>query len=210
MPPHSAHANIVRAMAFPSQPRPQILATGGFEKRQILYDISHSSRSPRSDSSSPTSPTSNKRRHHIRARLRNRRPGAQGHYRSIIWGSNPNVLITACEDRQIRWFDIRARDFIASCLDGPIGSCELNPSGSTLSVAAGKTAYLLGPDLTQLVNVTLPTDIAAVAVHEGDRKFVTSGHQDTWVKVWDLDVAGAKEPLDIWEGASWTDLELRI
>lgn len=198
------HAHIVRAVAFPSQPRPQILATGGFEKKLMLYDLSLSGSSPYSDSSSPTSPTF--RTNGNTTSAPGFEIGAGAHkstIRSIIWGNNPNVLITACEDKQIRWFDIRTRDSIASyTLDGPIGSCELNPSGSTLSVAAGKTAYFFsGPNLTQLLkSVTLPTDIAAVAVHEGDRKFVTSGNQDTWVKVWDLDAVGAKEPLDVWKG----------
>ena len=199
-------AHIVRAVAFPSQPRPQILATGGFEKKLMIYDLSLSGSSPHSDSSSPTSPTFRNGNTNI-SHPPGFEIGAGTHkstIKSIIWGNNPNVLITACEDKQIRWFDIRTRDSIASyTLDGPIGSCELNPSMSTLSVAAGKTAYFFsGTTPAQLLkSITLPKEVASVAVHEGERKFVTGGNQDTWVKVWDLDGdGGAREPLDVWKG----------
>ncbi|KAK3167322.1 hypothetical protein OEA41_010449 [Lepraria neglecta] len=200
------HAHIVRAVAFPSQPRPQILATGGFEKKLMIYDLSLSGSSPHSDSSSPTSPTFRNGNTNI-SHPPGFEIGAGTHkstIKSIIWGNNPNVLITACEDKQIRWFDIRTRDSIASyTLDGPIGSCELNPSMSTLSVAAGKTAYFFsGTTPAQLLkSITLAKEVASVAVHEGERKFVTGGNQDTWVKVWDLDGdGGAREPLDVWKG----------
>ena len=123
--------------------------------------------------------------------------------RSIIWGGDLNVLITACEDKHIRWFDIRTRSPVSTyALDGSIGSCELNPSMSILSVAAGKTAYFFsGTTPGQLLkSVALPTEIASVAVHEGERKFVTGGNGDTWVRVWDWDGNEQKDPLDVWKG----------
>ena len=170
----------------------------------MLYDLSLSGSSPHSDSSSPTSPTFRSNGNTTPAPGFEIGAGAhKSTIKSIIWGSNANVLTTACEDRQIRWFDIRTRDSIASyTLDGAIGSCELNPSGSILSVAAGKTAYFFaGPNPAQLLkSITLPTEVASVAVHEGERKFVTSGNQDTWVKVWDLEGDGTGEPLDVWKG----------
>lgn len=199
------HAHIVRAVAFPAQSRPPILATGGFEKKLMVYDISQATDSPHSDSSSPTSPTFNNSTNGnpTHAKGYEIAPGAHtSTIRSIIWGSNTNVLTTACEDKQIRWFDLRARDQISSyAVDGPIGSCELNSSMSTLSVAAGKTAYFFsGNTPGQVLNsVTLPKEVASVAVHEGERKFVTGGNGDTWVKVWDLDGDG-KDPLDVWKG----------
>lgn len=123
----------------------------------------------------------------------------------MIWGSDLNVLTTASEDKHVRWFDIRARAPIATvALDGPIGSCELSNTASTLAVAAGKTAYFFdGRTPGQLLkSVKLPADVVSVAVHEGERKFVTGGSGDTWARVWDLDYDekdGGKE-LDVWKG----------
>jgi len=200
------HAHIVRAVAFPSQPRPQILATGGFEKKLMIYDLSQSSNSPHSDSSSPTSPTLRTNGNAISSTAPGFEIGPGVHkstIRSIIWGGNANVLVTACEDKQIRWFDIRSRSPISSyTVDGTIGSCELNPSMSTLSVAAGKTAYFFSGTTPgqMLKSVTLPREVASVAFHESERKFVTGYHQDTWANVWDLDADATKEPLDTWKG----------
>lgn len=198
------HAHIVRAVAFPSQPRPQILATGGFEKKLMIYDLSQSGISPNSNSSSPTSPTFGANGHVSHPPGYEIGPGVhKSTIRSIIWGGDLNVLITACEDKNIRWFDVRTRSPIATyTVDGTIGSCELNPSKSTLSVAAGKSAYFFsGTSPGQLLKfVQFPKEVASVAVHEGERKFVTGGNQDTWVKVWDLDGDGQGDPLDVWKG----------
>lgn len=72
---------------------------------------------------------------------------------------------------------------------------------TTLSVAAGKNAYFFsGTTPGQLLkSVTLPTEVASVAVHEVERKFVTGGSSDTWARVWDLDGDGKTE-LDVWKG----------
>ncbi len=173
----------------------------------MIYDLSQSSSSPHSDSSSPTSPTfgrTNGNATNSTAPGFEIAPGVhKSTIKSIIWGGNANVLVTACEDKQIRWFDIRNRSPISTyALEGTIGSCELNSSMSTLSVAAGRKAYFFsGTAPGQLLkSVTFPKDVASVAVHEGERKFVTGGNQDTWVKVWDLDSDGTGEPLDVWKG----------
>ena len=188
----------------------------------MVYDISQPLRSgsgPHSDSSSPTSPTFNG---NINGNTINNTNGPsappaqpKGYeigpgvhtkpIKSIIWGRDTNVLTTASEDSYIRWFDLRAREPIASYpVSGLIGSCELNPSQSTLSVAAGKTCYFFsGQTPGQLLKkVEMGKEVASVAVHEGERKFVTGGNQDTWVKVWSLDDEdeAAKEPLDTWKG----------
>ena len=200
------HPHIVRAVAFPSHRRPQILATGGFDKKLMIYDLSQSSSSPHSDNSSPNSPTFRTNPNTTQSTA----PGfeiAPGEHksaiRSIVWGGNTNVLTTACEDKKIRWFDVRTRSAISTyTLEGNIGSCELNPSMSTLSVAAGKTAYFFsGTSPGELQrSITFPAEIASVAVHEGEGKFVTGGSKDTWAKVWDLDADGTKDPLDVWKG----------
>ena len=172
----------------------------------MIYDLSQSSGSPHSGSSSPNSPTFRTNGNAINSTAPGFEIGPAVHkstIRSVIWGSNPNVLVTASEDKQIRWFDIRARSPISShSLDGTIGSCELNPSKSTLSVAAGKSVYFFsGSTPGQLLKtVTFPKEVASVAVHEAERKFVTGGNQDTWAKVWDLDADGTTDPLDVWKG----------
>ena len=200
------HAHIVRAIAFPTRAQPQVLATGGFEKKLMIYDLSQSAGSPHSGSSSPNSPTFRTNGNAINSTAPGFEIGPSVHkstIKSIIWGKNANILVTACEDKQIRWFDIRTRSPISSyTVDGAIGSCELNPSMSTLSVAAGKNVYFFSGDTPGqlLKSVTFPKEVASVAVHERERKFVTGGNQDTWVKVWDLDSNETTDPLDVWKG----------
>lgn len=170
----------------------------------MIHELARSGSSSNSNSSSPNSPTFN-------AHQNSAQPptgyeiGAGAHkgaIKSVIWGSDLNILVTASEDKQIRWFDIRARQIIASHeLSGPIGSCELNPAMTTLAIASGKkVSFFSGSVPGQLIkSFTFPTDIASVAVHEGEGKFVTGGNGDTWVRVWDLNSDEPKE-LDIWKG----------
>ena len=133
-------------------------------------------------------------------------PGVHGGtIKSIVWGTDLNIIITASDDKNIRWWDLRSRSPIAShALDGIVGSCELNtlsfaPSNSVLSVAAGKSAYLFsGTQPGQLLKtVKTPYDIASVALHAEQRKFVTGGSGDTWVRVYDYD---EETELDVHKG----------
>ncbi|MCJ1258058.1 hypothetical protein MMC24_005887 [Lignoscripta atroalba] len=190
------HSHIVRAVAFPAQPNPQLLATGGFEKKLRIFDISQSSSSASSSaSSSPTSPdgtnTKSPPSYEIGAGVHG------GPIKSIVWGPELNTLITACDDKKVRWWDLRDRTPIATReFDGVIGSCELNtlsipnsyPS-SILSIAAGKSAYFFSSTTPgQLIKtVKTPHEIASVALHAEQRKFVTGGSGDTWVRVYDFD-----------------------
>ena len=172
----------------------------------MIYEIGASP--PSSKSSSPEQPTFGK--------LQNSQTQAsaatgfeigagshEGAIKSVLWAQEVNVLITACEDKHIRWFDIRSRNPITSVkLDGTIGSCELSNTLSTLTVAAGNKAYFFsGTTPGQLIqSAAQPTDIVSVAVHEGERKFVTGGNQDTWIRVWDLDGGEGQKELDTWKG----------
>ena len=210
------HNHIVRSIAFPAQDSPKILATGGHEKKLRVYDLSHQlTISPEtSDPSSPTTAangnsltngttkdTSNAQSttatnissHEIG-------PGVhQGSIKSIIWApENPHVITTACEDQQIRWWDLRSRSSIATCsLDGPLGSAEY--ATGVLSVAAGKSAYFFsGSTPGQLLKkVDTGRELATVALHAGARKFVTGGAGDTWVRIWDFE---REEEIDIGKG----------
>ena len=194
------HSHIVRAVAFPSQPRPQLVATGGFEKKLRIFDLSRSTSSS-SASSSPTSP--NGSASPPPAPSYEIGPGVHaGHIKSVIWSTDNNVLITAADDKMIRWWDLRARSCAANFeLEGMVGTCELDSSSSnpSLSVAAGKSAYFFsGTQPGQLLKkFTTAKDIAAVAFHAEQRKVVTGGAGDTWVRVYDFD---SEAELDLQKG----------
>lgn len=125
----------------------------------------------------------------------------QGTIRSVVWSPDPNVLVTAAEDKKLRWWDLRSRSPAGEySLEGTVGSCELdsiplsNPSGSssktrTLSVAAGKTVYFFDAEKPAglVKQIKTPHDVASVALNGSQRKFITGSSSDTWVRVWDFD-----------------------
>jgi len=126
----------------------------------------------------------------------------QGTIKSIVWTADPNVLITAADDKKIRWWDLRTRSVVEEQdVQGEIGSCEFtnvkpepNDIGGglpVLTIAAGKTVYFYGgPYATTLLKkIELGYDVASVALHPSQRKFVTGGVKDTWAKVYDYDTA---------------------
>lgn len=197
------HNHIVRAVAFPAQPSPKVLATGGLEKKLRIFDLSTS---PGVSSHAPGSST------------KTTPPGFeigpgthQGAIKSIVWAPNDtNILVTAADDKMIRWWDLRARQVIAEYqVDGVIGSCELNTTsarqrGSTgdgiLSVAAGKSVYFFDGASRPgqlLHSQKLQQDVASVALNLADRKYVVGGGGDTWVRVYDLD---SGEELEVGKG----------
>lgn len=201
------HSHIVRAVAFPPQPRPQLVATGGFEKKLRIFDLSRSTSSS-SASSSPTSPNGNASP--PPAPSFEIGPGIHGGpIKSVIWSTDLNILITAADDKTIRWWDLRARSCAAKYeLDGMVGTCELDASSSSpsLSVAAGKSAYFFsGTQPGQLIKkITTSKDIAAVALHAEQRKFVTGGVGDTWVRVYDFENGSELEVQKGHHGPIWT------
>lgn len=101
-------------------------------------------------------------------------------------------MITAAEDKKIRWWDLRTQSPVGEySVDGVVGSCELDPcSDGVLSVAAGKSVYFfdsMRPGAL-IKSVKAPYELASVALHSGQGKFVTGGgsQNDTWVRVWDF------------------------
>lgn len=180
------HNHIVRAVAFPNQPRPQIVATGGMEKKLRIFDLSRSSSSssPVQEAATPVTPPS----YEIGAGVHT------GTIKSIVWAADPNVLITAAEDKKIRWWDLRTQSTIGEyTVDGSVGTCELDNTSAdgVLSVAAGKSVYFFDSSSpgSLIKSMKTPYEIASVAFHGGQRKFVTGGssQNDTWVRVWDFD-----------------------
>jgi len=193
------HSHIVRAVAFPPQPRPQILATGGAEKKLRIFDLSlGGGNGGTNGSSSPTNTPADSASSNSTAPSYEIGPGIhQGGIKSILWTPNSTVLVTAADDKKLRWWDLRAQSPIGEfTLDGLVGSCEIDSipltessSHGTLSVAAGKNVYFFEADkpASLLKKVETPYEIASVALHGAQRKFVTGQSGDTWVRVWDYD-----------------------
>lgn len=200
------HNHIVRAVAFPPGQRPTVLATGGMEKKLRVFDISRmsSNGAPNGPGQSPTADDSpfyeiGSNEH-------------QGQIKSIIWTRDPNLLLTAADDKALRWYDLRARASIASHpLNGPIGSCELNSgldgdAAGTVAVAAGKEVHFFsGARPAQLLkSIRTDREIASVALDGRARRFVTGSPSDTWVHVWDLDAEKDLETGRGHHGPVWT------
>lgn len=115
-----------------------------------------------------------------------------GTIKSIVWTQDPNIMITAAEDKKIRWWDLRTQSPVGEyAVDGVVGSCELDPcADGVLGVAAGKSVYFfdsMRPGAL-IKSVKTPYELASVALHRGQGKFVTGGgsQNDTWVRVWDF------------------------
>ena len=189
------HEHVVRAVAFPLQFTPQCVATGGAEKKLRIFDLTRSSTSSPASANGSLSTT-------------NVEPPAEGYelgpgmhaatIKAVVWMVDYNILTTATEDKTIRWWDLRTRRPVSTFVaDQGISSCELNTLQSVttgdpgiLSVAAGKTCYFFdgGRPGEMMKKVSFDHEVASVAVNCESRRFVTGGRNDTWVRVWDLDI----------------------
>lgn len=201
------HNHIVRAVAFPPQERPQIVATGGMEKKLRIYDLSRASNEVASPTNgvatNGTSGTDTTPCYEIGTGEH------QAAIKSIIWSRDPNIITTASDDKKIRWWDLRTRNSIAShSIDGLPGSCELNSGGSfgLVSVAAGKNIYVFdgGRPGDLLKHIKTTREVASVAVNGDANRFVTGSPGDTWVHVWDLDAERELETGRGHHGPVWT------
>lgn len=178
------------------QNNPQILATGGMEKKLRIFDLT---RSEASNTSSPTSPIGSPAPNGNSTATTSYEigPGVHGGtIKSIIWNQDYNILTTACDDRKIRWWDLRSQHpCFEFTVDGAIGSCELNMLSTVpndpgiLSVAAGKSAYFFDGAAPGRLHkkVDFPYEPASVAVNSQAGRFVTGSTGDTWARVYDLD-----------------------
>ena len=124
----------------------------------------------------------------------------KGTIKSIVWTLDPNVLVTVADDKMIRWWDLSTRTVVQEQpVEGEIGSCEFtNVKGEegdiggglpVLTIAAGKIIYFYGGSnaRTLLKKAVMPYEVASVALHPGQRKYVTGGAKDTWAKVYEYD-----------------------
>lgn len=206
------HNHIVKAVAFPHQQSPSCVATGGQEKKLRIFDLTQTS------ASSPTTATTTLNGSPSSSTMTQAAPSPTGFelgpgvhtasIKSVVWLHDYNIIVTAAEDKTLRWWDLRSRAPCATVeTDMPISSCELNAleptasplaprgrgGGSTggdaglLAVAAGKTCYFFdGARPGELVKkVAFDHEVASVAVNVDSARFVTGGKADTWVRVWD-------------------------
>lgn len=185
------HAHIVRAVDFAPGPDPKLVATGGHEKKLRIWDLNYAgsgAQGTASDQESSVGATN----------LSSWELGAgthEGTIKSIVWGPDPNTLVTAGDDKMLRWWDIRQKTEITKhALEGPFGSCELNSSSgaqdnTVLSVGAGKTVYAFSSTTPgQLISSqTIKREIASVAINMSEGKFVAGGSSDTWVHLYNLE-----------------------
>lgn len=109
-----------------------------------------------------------------------------GTIKSIVWTQDPNILVTAADDKVVRWWELQTQSVIQEqTVEGDIGSCEftnvtampgdIGGGFPVLTIAAGKKLYFFGgPDARELIKtVSLPYDVASAALHPSQRKIVT-------------------------------------
>jgi len=124
----------------------------------------------------------------------------KGTIKAIVWTRDPNVLVTAADDKVIRWWDLKNRTVIQEkVVTGDIGSCEFTNVKAepgdiggglpVLTIAAGKTVYFYGgvDARTLIKSIDLPYEVASVALNPVQRRFVTGGAKDTWAKLYDYE-----------------------
>jgi serine-threonine kinase receptor-associated protein len=237
------HNHIVRAVAFPPN-EGHLLATGGMEKKLRIFDlskvgaISNPTAAPsqkkmvissdsRADGTADRSLIGAEEGFEVGAGVH------KGTIKSIVWTKDPNVLVTACDDKAIRWWNLGTQSVVQEQLvQGDIGSCEftnilpqqgdIGDGFPVLVIAAGKTVYFYGgqDSRTLIKSINLPYDVASAALHPTQRKFVTGGIKDTWAKVYDYDSEqelGDSSSFYVLEhstnsrrctqGSSWSDME---
>lgn len=118
-----------------------------------------------------------------------------GSIKSIVWNVDYNIITTACDDKTIRWWDLRSQRLVSSFkTERDITSCELsttkvdNADPGILSVAAGNCCIFFdaGRPGEMIKKVNFDHDVASVAINSQSGRFVTGGGKDTWVRVWDF------------------------
>ncbi|RKF76220.1 Serine-threonine kinase receptor-associated protein [Golovinomyces cichoracearum] len=206
------HDHIVRAIAFPPDSG-SLLATGGMEKKLRIFDLSQvnsileqNESSLRENKNQVIEPVTISASEGFEIG-----PGIhKGTIKAIVWTRDPNVLVTAADDKIIRWWDLRTRTVVQEQLvEGDIGSCEFtnvkpdpNDIGEglpVLCIAAGKSVYFYGGmNARKLIKIAvMPKDVASVALSPIHRKFVVGWQKETWTNVFDFDT---EKELDVNKG----------
>ena len=168
------------------------MATGAQDKKLKIFDLSRGGSAAPSDQtngSSPTTATTTSEGHEIGAGEHG------GSVKSIVWNVDYNIITTACEDKTLRWWDLRIQRPIATYkTDRDITSCELSTNKAedsdpgVLSVAVGQSCLFFdaGRPGDLIKQVKFDHEVASVAINPSRGRFVTGGGKDTWVRVWDF------------------------
>lgn len=168
------------------------MATGAQDKTLKIFDLSRGgapSSSDQANGASPITPATTSEGHEIGAGQHG------GSIKSIVWNVDYNILTTACEDKTVRWWDLRTQRMICSVqTERDISSCEISTNKAEdsdpgiLSVAAGHSCLFFdaGRPGELIKQVNFDHEVASVAINPTTGRFVTGGGKDTWVRVWDF------------------------
>jgi len=105
----------------------------------------------------------------------------------IIITSDPNIIMSSADEKDIRVWDVRSRDAVKS-LSTPsvVSSMSLTTDKSTLCVTAGREVLFWDPSgFSQLSSYKMSRDVNCVALHPASNKFVTGSKDEMWVRVHD-------------------------
>jgi len=140
-----------------------------------------------------------------------------GAIKAVVWTHDSNFLVTAADDRFIRWWNLDTGKVVQELkFDGDIGTCEFSGPSSdgndigggkpVLSIAAGKTVFFYGGESAQtlLKKIELPYDVTSVALHAGQRKFVTAERKNPWGYVYNYDTEELIDTLKGHHGPIWS------
>lgn len=205
------HDHIVRSVAFPCQDNPQCVITGAQDKKLKIFDLTRGgapATPSQANGSSAVVPTTSSDGHEVGV------GGHNGSIKSIVWNVDYNIITTACDDKTIRWWDLRSQHLISSYkTERDITSCELSTTKvesadpGIISVAAGNTCIFFdaGRPGEIIKKVNFDHDVASVAINSQSGRFVTGGGKDTWVRVWDFALEKELGKLDLDIMRSWND-----
>jgi serine-threonine kinase receptor-associated protein len=121
--------------------------------------------------------------------------------KSVIWDEPHRLIISAGDDKRIRWWDARqgggSSGSFVSELEFPEGllSVERSFGSDWLSVGSGKKAIFLDTDTREIIfqhALTYPVSSCSLAPRTRDR-FVTGSANDGWVRVYDAISGEMKE-----------------
>ncbi len=179
----------MHAVAFPHAVNPCVVATGGKEKKLRIWDFGSGTTGTNgvatANGAAQPEPTGTPQDYELAAGEHG------GPIKSIVWNMDPNVITSACEDRKIRWFDLRQNiPFVTKELPSQPSSMELTThnSSNVLSVTAGKKVYLFNGAVPGMLTKEIEVDHEAVsaAVDTKSNTLLTGAAGDTWVHVWDI------------------------